>query len=78
MHLEQQPAEFLRRPRRQPSAALPPDFAEARKLMQQGKVDEAIAELQSIEARDPAAKGLALEIGTAYYKKSDFPRQSII
>jgi tetratricopeptide (TPR) repeat protein len=48
------------------------DFAEARKLMEQGKVDEAIASLQDLEAHDPAAKGLALELGTAYYKKSDF------
>ena len=40
--------------------------------MQQGKVDEAIAQLQALEAEDPAAKGLALELGTAYYKKSDF------
>jgi tetratricopeptide (TPR) repeat protein len=50
------------------------EFAEARKLMQQGKVDEAIAQLQAVEARDPAAKGLALEMGAAYYKKSDFPK----
>jgi len=42
--------------------------------MQQGKVDEAIAELQGIETRDPSAKGLAFEIGTAYYKKSDFSK----
>ena len=42
--------------------------------MQQGKPDEAIAELQGIEARDPGAKGVAFEIGTAYYKKSDFPK----
>ncbi len=40
--------------------------------MQAGKVDEAIAELQALEDRDPATKGLALELGTAYYKKSDF------
>ena len=40
--------------------------------MQQGKVDEAIAQLQALETRDPAPKGLALELGTAYYKKSDF------
>ena len=58
----------------QTSPATPSEFAEARKLMQQGKIDEAIAELQTIEARDPAAKGLALEMGTAYYKKSDFPK----
>ncbi len=40
--------------------------------MQQGKVDEAIAQLQALETRDPAPKGLDLELGTAYYKKSDF------
>ncbi|HYM79686.1 MAG TPA: tetratricopeptide repeat protein [Candidatus Dormibacteraeota bacterium] len=49
------------------------EFSEAHKLMQQGKVDEAIAELRKVESSDPAAKGLALELGTAYYKKSDFP-----
>jgi tetratricopeptide (TPR) repeat protein len=53
-------------------APLPAEFAEARKLAQQGKLDEAIAELQNLESRDPAANGLALELGTAYYKKSDF------
>ena len=58
----------------QASPAASSDFAEARKLMQQGKFDEAIAKLQTLEARGPALKGLALEIGTAYYKKSDFPR----
>jgi tetratricopeptide (TPR) repeat protein len=56
------------------SAATAPDFSNARKLMQQGKSDEAIAELQGMEARDPGAKGLALEMGTAYYKKSDYPK----
>jgi tetratricopeptide (TPR) repeat protein len=61
-------------PSPQTSASVPSDFAEARKLTQQGKVDEAIAGLQSMEARDPNAKGLALEMGTAYYKKSDFPK----
>jgi tetratricopeptide (TPR) repeat protein len=64
-------------PSRQPSQAsspAPSEFAEARKLMQQGKVDEAIAQLQTLETREPAAPGLALEMGTAYYKKSDFPK----
>jgi tetratricopeptide (TPR) repeat protein len=51
--------------------AAPPEFAEARKLVQQGKVDEAIADLQNL---DPATKGLALELGSAYYKKSDYPK----
>lgn len=41
------------------------------KLIQQGKLDEAIAALQAI---DPATKGLAFELGTAYYKKSDYPK----
>jgi tetratricopeptide (TPR) repeat protein len=61
-------------PSPQTSASVPSDFAEARKLTQKGRVDEAIAGLQSMEARDPNAKGLAFEMGTAYYKKSDFPK----
>src|SRR5260370_26599564 len=48
------------------------DFAEARRLIQQGKIDDAIAELEVLEASDPNAKGLDLELGTAYYKKSDY------
>lgn len=59
-----------------PSAAPsnPSEFAEARKLMQHGRLDEAIAQLKTVEARDPATKGLALELGTAYYLKNDFPQ----
>jgi len=74
--LAQQPAlsDVPPAPSPQASASVPSDFAEARKLTQQGKVDEAIAGLQSMEARDPNAKGLAFEMGTAYYKKSDFPK----
>src|SRR5579872_3309284 len=49
------------------------EFAQARKLVQQGKVDEAISQLRALESRDPSTKGLALELGTAYYKKSDYP-----
>jgi len=40
--------------------------------MQQGKVDDAIAELEGFEASAPNTKGLDLELGTAYYKKSDY------
>jgi tetratricopeptide (TPR) repeat protein len=50
------------------------EFAEARKLMQQGKIDDAITALQAIELRDPATKGVSLELGIAYDKKSDFPK----
>jgi tetratricopeptide (TPR) repeat protein len=51
-----------------------PDFSHARKLIEQGKTEEAIGELEGIEARDPNAQGLALEMGTAYYKKADYPK----
>jgi tetratricopeptide (TPR) repeat protein len=37
--------------------------------MQQGNVDDAIAELQGL---DPNTKGVDLELGAAYYKKSDY------
>jgi len=57
-----------------PAQAIPSEFGDAQKLMQQGKVDEAITKLQTVEARDPATKGLALELGTAYYKKSDYQK----
>ncbi|HUC30493.1 MAG TPA: tetratricopeptide repeat protein [Candidatus Acidoferrum sp.] len=58
-----------------PTAAnSPAEFAEAKKLEQEGKISEAITRLQAVEARDPATPGLALEMGTAYYKKSDFPQ----
>lgn len=56
----------------QASSSPSADLANCRKLMQQGKLDEAVAELQKIEAQNPATKGLDLELGTAYYKKSDF------
>jgi tetratricopeptide (TPR) repeat protein len=59
-------------------AATPPaastDFSHARSLMLQGKVDEAITELQALDAAAPGTKGLDLELGTAYYKKSDYVR----
>jgi tetratricopeptide (TPR) repeat protein len=61
-------------PSAQPAPAPVPEFAQSRKLMQQGKVDEAIAELQALETSAPDTKGLDLEIGTAYYKKSDYPK----
>jgi tetratricopeptide (TPR) repeat protein len=42
--------------------------------MRQGKVDEAITELQALGTAAPDTKGLDLELGTAYYKKSDYVR----
>jgi len=42
--------------------------------MQQGKVEEAITELHAVEASSPDLKGFDLELGTAYYKKSDYTK----
>ena len=47
-------------------------FAEARRLSEQGKYDDAIAQLQELATRTPPPAGLAHELGTAYYKKSDY------
>ena len=47
-------------------------FSEARQLLARGQYDEAIAQLRSLEVRDPALKGLAGELGVAYYKKGDY------
>ena len=65
------PAVFGQQTPEEPTAAAVPALEDARKLMQQGKVDEAIAALQAV---DPATKGFSLELGTAYYKKSDYPK----
>jgi len=45
------------------------DFGEAEKLLQQGKYDDAIAQLQ---AMPPRSKGLSGELGAAYYQKGDY------
>src|SRR5438094_63778 len=58
----------------QPAQAATSDFAHARTLMQEGKLDDAVAELQTLEAANPTMKGLDLELGAAYYKKSDYPK----
>ena len=50
------------------------ELGEPRKLMEQGRIDEAIAQLEKIQSQSPAVQGLDLELGTAYYKKSDFPK----
>lgn len=47
-------------------------FGEARRLSQQGKFDEALANLQALAAAQPGLKGLAHEFGVTYYKKSDY------
>jgi tetratricopeptide (TPR) repeat protein len=50
------------------------DLALAHGLLERGKTDEAVAVLQRISAQQPELKGLAHEMGLAWYKKSDFVR----
>jgi tetratricopeptide (TPR) repeat protein len=47
-------------------------FAQARKLLQQGKTDEAIAQLQQLANQQPSLRGLSHELGVAYYKNGDY------
>lgn len=60
------------RPSQQTSRSPGAVFTQARQLSQQGKYDEAISVLQELETQNPDLKGLAHELGAAYYKKSDF------
>ena len=48
------------------------DFAEARRLAQQGKYDEAIAKLEVLAAKSPKPASVSHELGMAYYKKADY------
>src|SRR5260370_37547314 len=48
------------------------DFSHARLLLDQGKYDEAIAELKQLSATQPRLKGMSHELGMAYYKKGDY------
>jgi tetratricopeptide (TPR) repeat protein len=47
------------------------EFTHARQLLDQGKYDDAIAELQQLSTSSNP-KGLAHELGMAYYKKGDY------
>jgi len=49
-----------------------PDIVAARTLLQQGKYEDAIAQLSSLTAKKPQLKGVFSELGTAYYKKGDY------
>jgi tetratricopeptide (TPR) repeat protein len=59
-------------PQPKEAASPQPAFAEARRLAQQGKFDEAIAQLEALSAKQPDAKGLTHELGVVYYKKGDY------
>jgi tetratricopeptide (TPR) repeat protein len=49
------------------------DFDQSRRLLQQGKYEEALATLHGMEGKDPAIRGLSHELGLAYYRKGDYP-----
>ncbi len=55
-----------------PSAPSDSAFATPRRLLQQGKNEEAIAELKRMQASSPDLKGLSRELGIAYYKSGDY------
>jgi tetratricopeptide (TPR) repeat protein len=58
----------------QDAASVPgPDFEQARHLLAQGKYDEALLALHDLEAKHPEMKGLAHELGAAYYRSGNFP-----
>src|SRR5439155_19760202 len=45
-----------------------------RRLMQQGKYDQAISQLPVLTANAPGLKGLYRELGTAYYNTCDYKK----
>jgi tetratricopeptide (TPR) repeat protein len=47
-------------------------FADVDRLLQLGKFAEAITQLEAMQNQAPPPKGLARELGIAYYKKNDF------
>src|ERR1700719_496536 len=55
-----------------PPQASDSKFDGSRRLLQQGKYDDAIVALRELETQHPAMKGLAHEFGTAYFKKADY------
>jgi len=73
---QSQPAQPPVETKAAPQAARPevpaPSFAEARKLLQQGKYDEAISQLQALASQNPNLAGLAHELGAAYYKQGSY------
>jgi len=70
--LEPQSSPQINAPQAKQPVSQPSEVAEARRLAQQGKFDDAIAQLESLAAKQPDAKGLAHELGVVYYKKGDY------
>ncbi len=68
----QEPKDLKPPPAKLATEAPTSEFLAARKLVQQGKYDQAIAELQQLSAAQSGLKGIARELGTAYYAKGNF------
>ena len=49
-------------------------FTVSRRLLEQGKFAEAIESLNTLAKSAPDLKGLARELGIAYYRKGDYDR----
>lgn len=62
------------KPKALPSPDANAAFAEAKRLAQQGKFDEAIGQLEALAVKQPDIKGLVHELGVVYYKKGDYPK----
>ena len=54
------------------------DLAAARTLINQGRVDDAIAQLSALQQRMPSRPEIGRELGIAYYRKGDFLRAATL
>ncbi|HEV7514242.1 MAG TPA: tetratricopeptide repeat protein [Candidatus Acidoferrum sp.] len=53
-------------------AKAPPSYDEIHRLTEQGKFDDALAELDEISKSNPTTKNLSHEFGVTYYRKGDY------
>ena len=53
-------------------AKVPPSYDEIHRLTEQGKFDDALAELDEISKTNPTTKNLSHEFGVTYYRKGDY------
>lgn len=74
VHLAQSPAAPTQQTQQREAAPAATPFAEIDRLLEKGKYDEAITQLEAMQNQTPPLKGLAHELGVAYYKKNDFPK----
>src|SRR5215510_1294370 len=56
----------------QPAQSPNADLAAARALVNQGRVDDAIAQLSALQQKMPSRPEIGRELGIAYYRKGDF------